>query len=59
MQRLCSVEHTSSAQQQAVTTSVNVDANPGTSSDVPKSLHGASPSFSGNFNNCTINISLP
>ena len=27
-------EHTSSAQQQAVTTSVNVDANPGTSSDV-------------------------
>ena len=53
-------EHTSSAQQQAVTASVNVDANPSMSSDVPKTAKsGASPSFSGNSNNCTINISLP
>ena len=49
-------ERTSSVQQQAVTASINVDANP-ESSHVPKG--GASPSFSGNFNNCTINVSLP
>ena len=37
-------EHNSSAQQQAVTASVNVDANPSRSSDVPKTAKsGASP----------------
>ena len=56
-------ERTSSVQQQAVTASVNKDAN---STDMngtvdnpsAKTSHMATPNFSGNFNNCTINLSL-
>ena len=55
-------EHTSTAQHQAVTASVNMDANPIKCPDLPKNSRvlnsGASPSFSGNFQHCTINISL-
>ena len=57
-------ERTSTAQQQEVTASVNMEANQGDANGapvvIPKNslLPATSPNVSGNFSNCTINLSL-
>ena len=57
-------KRTSTAQQQEVTASVNMEANQGDANGapvvIPKNslLPATSPNFSGNFSNCTINLSL-